>query len=153
MPTRSIQETIADWEVLHSNLGLQVDQMPHVIPDREALQALIAEAKGLESQQEIQKSALRETNQKRIELVRQGRSLTGRIGATLRGHFGPESEQLIRYGFKPRAREIRRRFFTKAEKAARLAEAAASAAAEAAIETRRKEALAILNLKPRPPIA
>lgn len=139
MPTRSIQETIADWEVLHSNLGLGAEEMPHVKPQREALQALIAEAKELESQQEIQKSVLRDTNRKRVELLQRGRELTGRIGSTLRGHFGPESEQLIRYGIKPRPREIRRRFLSKAEKAARLAEAAARAAAELAAEKPRKE--------------
>jgi hypothetical protein len=145
MATRSIQESIADWEVMHSNLAPQIDEMPHLGTDREALQSLITEVKALESEQEVHKATLRETNRKRAELLRRGRDLTGRITASLRGHFGPESEQLIRYGIKPRQRDARRRVLSKAEKAARFAELAARAAAEAEAESRLKQALQARN--------
>jgi DNA repair exonuclease SbcCD ATPase subunit len=145
MATRSIQETIADWEVMHSNLGSQIDAMPHLDADHEALQALIAGFKALENEQESLKAALRETNQKRAEMLQSGRELTGRIAASLRGRFGLHSEQLVRYGIKPRPREIRRRVLSKAEKAAHFAELAARAAAEAEAASRLKQALQPAN--------
>ena len=77
--------------------------------------------------------------------MQRGRDFTNRIIASLRGHFGLQSEELIRYGIKPRPREIHRRFISKVVKAARLAEAAARAAAEAEAEKRLQEALKASN--------
>ena len=141
MPNRSMKETIGDWEVLHDNLAPQLGDIPHLTAGREALQALITEAKTLENEREIHKSALRDTNHQRVEMMLRGRELARRITDTLRGHFGPYSEELIRYGIKPRPREIRRRTISKAEKAALLAQQAARAAVEAEAERRRVEAL------------
>jgi len=136
-----MKETVGDWEVLRDSLGSQLDAFPFLAADHEALKALILEAKALETQRELERSALRDTNHKRAEAVKRGRELTGRIGTMLRGSFGPVSEKLIEFGLKPRPREIRRRFLSKAEKAQILAEKAASAAAAAAAEAKLKEAL------------
>jgi hypothetical protein len=154
MPTPSLQKTLADWEVMCTNLDPQADNLPHLIADREALWSLVAELKALEIERESLKAALRETNLKRAERRRRGRDLTGRITESLRGRYGAESEELTRFGIKPRPRGIRRRVFSKAEKAARLAEMAARAALEAEAESRLQQALqpggGDLSLEPSP---
>ncbi len=145
MPNHSIEKTVADWEVLHGSLASDIAAMPHIVADRDALQALIVELKALDREQELHKSALRETNQKRKELLGSGQDVIARLAASLRARFGPKSEQLIRYGIKPQPREIRRRFLSKEEKARRLAGEAAQAAAAAEAEKRLQEALQAVN--------
>ena len=145
MPNHSIEKTVADWEVLHGSLASEVEAMPHIVADRDALQALIVELKTLDMEQELHKGALRDTNQKRKELIESGRDVMARLAAALRARFGPKSKQLIRYGVKPQPREIRRRFISKEEKARRLAEEAAQAASAAEAEKRLREALQAVN--------
>ena len=145
MPNQSIEKTVADWEVLYGRLASEIAAMPHIVADRDALQALIAELNALDMEQELHKGALRETNQKRKELLQSGREVIARLAAALRARFGPKSEQLIRYGVKPQPREIHRRFLSKEEKARRLAEEAARAAAEAEAEKRLREVLKAVN--------
>ncbi|HXO20001.1 MAG TPA: hypothetical protein VOA87_08770 [Thermoanaerobaculia bacterium] len=140
MPTPSFKEKLADLAVLNANLIPHLPDLPQVAADQTALAALLAEAKTLQEQQEIQKGLLRETNQRRTEIDQSGRDLRNRIGATLKGSFGLESEKLLQFGIKPRARVVRVKRPSKADKAEALASASAKATAEAAVEAASKAA-------------
>jgi hypothetical protein len=143
MSTRTFKTKLADWQVLVDNLTPHLTDMPQLAADHAALSDVVAHARTLESQQEIQKGQLRDTNQQRKVMAAQGRDLEVRLAAGLTSAFGPQSEQLIQFGLKPRARIVRRprqAIADKAEQAAeKAAKANATAIAAAALKAARKD--------------
>lgn len=109
MPNQSLAERIAGWEVLNTNLKARLESMPHLRPHQEAFEQLILRAKELESMQEVQKAQLRETNQNRRLLAREGFELHRRLVANLRGELGFTNQMLGEFGVKLRATPRRTR--------------------------------------------
>lgn len=107
MPTLSFKEKLTSWEVMSTNLKARLDEIPHMSEDQAALEALLAEGRGLEAQQGMYTAALRETNRKRVLLEIRGDELRERMAGSLRGKFGPTSHRLYEFGLKPRIRRRR----------------------------------------------
>ncbi|HEV7784633.1 MAG TPA: hypothetical protein VGQ28_04795, partial [Thermoanaerobaculia bacterium] len=140
------KEKIVTLTTLHDNLVPRLQEMPHLANDHAALGDLLTQARDLENRQDLAAGELRLINQKRTDLDKQGRNLRSRFGLLLRGTFGANSAELLKYGFSPRAKAVRSKRLSAAERAEQLtrevnrakaqveAEAAAKIAAEAAAE-------------------
>jgi hypothetical protein len=102
MPRRSFTENLVGWEAMVTNLEPLVAVLPHIAEDHARLSALATEGRGFESEQDTHLRMIRETNQKRNLLQVSARKLQIKLEATVRGHFGPDSIQLVGYGIKPR---------------------------------------------------
>ncbi len=113
---------LPEWRLLVDNLEPYLGDIPHAEADHEALAEVVRQGQQLEAEQEICKARLREVNQRRAELVVAGRGVRNRLAATVQGTFGLESEKLIGFGLKPRARAPRLNRPSKAKELTRAAE-------------------------------
>ena len=97
------------WGLLNDNVEEHLPEMPQVQPLHTELQGMASEMRTLDNEQEETRSKLRDIVQRRRDLERRGELVRRRIEAHLRGTFGFTSEQLIKFGIKPRPRVIRRK--------------------------------------------
>ncbi len=130
---KSIRESLVDWQQMLDNLAPRLGELPHLRPLHDDLAALLAAATALETERSRQEARLREVNHERQLSHRQGRDLRNRLVAGLQGTFGPESEELIEFGIKPRPREVRRRRLSLEEKAERASQRAEAARVKAGV--------------------
>ena len=99
---QSSAEKFSRWAVTASNIREHLEEMPHVAPDLEAMDGMIAEARTLASQQEALRGQAREVGAQLRELSKNGEKLRSRLRAHLQAKFGPTSESLVKFGFRPR---------------------------------------------------
>ena len=99
---QSFAEKLSRWGVAASNLKEHLEEMPHVTPDLEAMDKVISEARTLESQLEALRGQAREVGAKLQELAKDGEKLRSRLRSHLQAKFGPTSESLVKFGFRPR---------------------------------------------------
>jgi hypothetical protein len=92
---------ITEWELLSANLKPHLAEMPFLQEIVDELDALIARAKALDSQQELARGQLQDVVHKRQEVEKQGERLRGRAAAHLKGSFGFGSDDLVRFGVRP----------------------------------------------------
>lgn len=109
----SLAERIARWELFDKALAPLIVEMPHLAEAHGELQRMIVEAKALEHRFEQMRAGGREASRMRLELVRQGDRVRGRLAAALKFHHGFESERLLEFGVKPRTFRSRARAETK----------------------------------------
>src|SRR5689334_21895215 len=109
MTTPRSKEKLVDWQVLYDSLVSQLPDMPQFAADHKALGDVLAQARDLEKEQEAAASQLRAVNQRRRELLAQGKDLRSRLSHGLRGVLGSQDEKLIAFGVKPRPRVLRRK--------------------------------------------
>ena len=148
------KEKIVTLTSLYDNLTPRLQELPHLANDHAAIGDLLTQARDLENRQDLATGDLRLINGQRNDLEKQGHNLRSRVGSLLRGTFGADSGELLKYGFSPRAKTARRKRLSTAERAEQLtreanrakaqleAEAAAKAAAEAAAEAQVRARLA-----------
>lgn len=127
MITPRVKEKLVDWQVLYDSLVSHLPDMPQFAADHKALGDILAHSRDLETQQEAAASQLRAVNQRRRELLQQGRELRSRLGHGLRSVLGPQDEKLIAFGVKPRPRVLRKK------KSAPATEESGSAGSSAAV--------------------
>ncbi|HEV2856522.1 MAG TPA: hypothetical protein VHC97_27290 [Thermoanaerobaculia bacterium] len=99
---QSLAEKLSRWGVTASNLKEHLEEMPHVAPDLEAMDKVISEARTLESQLESLRGQAREAGARLQEMARDGEKLRSRLRAHLQAKFGSTSENLLKFGFRPR---------------------------------------------------
>jgi hypothetical protein len=90
------------WELLSANLKPHLAEMPYLQGIITALDGLIAQGKSLDLAQEVARGQLQDAVHKRQELEKQGESLRRRAEAHLRGSFGFTSDDLVKFGVRPR---------------------------------------------------
>jgi hypothetical protein len=100
MATFTLAKLIADWELLNTALQPHLTDLPFLKEKAVALDALIAEAKGMDTRQQDLRGSLQETVRQRQELEKRGKDLHLRVAALLRGTLGFENQALL--GIKPR---------------------------------------------------
>lgn len=137
MATKSFDQQLRDWQVLHDTLAPHLTDMPQLAADHTALAGVLDQARDLDIKQKAARSALRDVDQQRQEMKKGGRAAQRRLALGLKAALGEENEKLLSFGVKPRQREFPRQLRSAAEKAARaaaraLARAAAAKAAEEA---------------------
>jgi len=136
-----MKEKIVILTTLHDSLSPALQELPHLARDHAAMAAVIARARDLESLQDLATAELRRINRARADLDKEGRELRNRVVSTLRGTFGPDSLELVKYGIRPRPQVIRRRRLSRKERLERIVREAEHAKAELeALEGRRSAA-------------
>ncbi len=108
-------KTIVNWQLLNDNIKPHLTEMPQVQPIAVELEALIAEIRALDNEQEVARGRFRELTRRRREAEKKGEALRRRVAAHLRGTFGFTSEQLIQFGINPRPTTQTRRSRKKTE--------------------------------------
>ena len=106
---QSLAEKLSRWEVTASNLKEHLEEMPHVAPDLEAMDKALSEARTLESQLEAIRGQAREVGARLQALAKDGEKLRSRLRSHLQAKFGPTSESLVKFGFRPRRTPSRTR--------------------------------------------
>jgi hypothetical protein len=97
-----LAKLIADWELLDTALRPHLPDMPYLTDKATELQALIVEAKGMDTRQQDLRGSLQETVRQRQDLEKRGKDLHLRVAAILRGNFGFDNQTLLAFGLKPR---------------------------------------------------
>ena len=92
---QTFAKKITEWELLNANIKPHLQDMPYLQEIVTALEALIAEAKGLDSQQEVARGQLQDLTHKRQEAEKQGETLRRRAASHLKGSFGFTSDDLV----------------------------------------------------------
>jgi hypothetical protein len=93
---------ISDWELLNTALQPHLADMPYLTERAKELETLIAQAKVMDVKQQDLRGALQETVRQRKELEKQGKTLKGRLAASLQSNLGFENQTLLSFGIKPR---------------------------------------------------
>jgi hypothetical protein len=106
---QSNAERFSRWEVMVTNAKPSLEEMPHIGEDVRSLESKLAEVRTLESRQEDLRSQAREITARIRAVARDGEKVRTRLGASLKGKFGFDSETLLKYGFRPRPPVVRRR--------------------------------------------
>jgi hypothetical protein len=105
----SYAEKFSRWEVLITNTKPGLAETPHMVDDLAELERLLGQVRALESQQEDLRSQARAITAQIRELAQTGEKVRARMGANLHGKYGFTSETLVKYGFKPRPVNRRRK--------------------------------------------
>jgi hypothetical protein len=100
---------VRSWDLLNESLKPLLAEMPHIQPLQVELAGVLEGVRSLDTEQEETRSKLRDIVRRRQDAERQGEIVRRRVEAHLRGTFGYISEELIRFGIKPRPRVIRRK--------------------------------------------
>jgi len=98
---QTFAKKITEWELINTNLKPHLQDMPYLQEIVTSLDALIAEAKGLDSQQEAARSQLQDVVHRRQEVEKKGQVLRGRAASHLKGSFGFSSDELVKFGVRP----------------------------------------------------
>jgi hypothetical protein len=80
---QAFAKKITEWELINTNLKPHLQDMPYLQEIVTALDALIVEAKGLDSQQEAARSQLQDVVHRRQEVEKKGQVLRGRAASHL----------------------------------------------------------------------
>jgi hypothetical protein len=100
---------ITGWELMSANLKPKLAEMPHLEEIVTAIDELIAEAKGLDSEQELARSQLQDVVHRRQDVEKRGEALRRRAASHLKGSFGFSSDELVKYGLRPQPTGPRKR--------------------------------------------
>ncbi|HZF10259.1 MAG TPA: hypothetical protein VFE33_15830 [Thermoanaerobaculia bacterium] len=89
------------WEVLLNNLRPSLSDMPHIADDFKALEALLPQARALQTQREDLRSQASVLSKNVAQALKEGDKIRARMGSTLKGKFGFTDATLSKYGFRP----------------------------------------------------
>jgi hypothetical protein len=106
---QSYAEKFSRWELLVTNSKLDAQQRPHLAEDLASLESLLMQVRSIESRQEDLRSQARALNADLRKVAAQGEKLRSRLGASMQGLLGFDSDELLKFGFKPRKPPVRKR--------------------------------------------
>ncbi len=109
MSTDTLSKHLGGWEAQIANVKARLPQMPQLAETLQGFEALVLEAKELQSNQDIYRSKLREATLTSRDILRRGRSFRNRVVAGAQSVFGVESPLLLEVGAKPRLPKSPRR--------------------------------------------
>ncbi|HET9210630.1 MAG TPA: hypothetical protein VFR03_09540 [Thermoanaerobaculia bacterium] len=102
MPKVAIAESLSDWEgLLTSASGIPFDDAL-LSGELQELRTLLTRAKELHARRMQLEGERRAAARALEEITAQAKTMAGRIRSKLKGVYGPNSSQLIRFGIKPR---------------------------------------------------
>jgi hypothetical protein len=99
---QTFAKKITEWELLNANIKPHLAEMPYLQDIVTELDALISEAKGFDGQQEVARGQLQDLVHKRQAVEKRGENLRRRAASHLKGSFGFTSDDLVRFGVRPR---------------------------------------------------
>ena len=129
--TKVFDTRLNDWQALVDNLKPHLAEMPNLAADHATLTGLIDQTRALQAEQDQHLASVREVVSQKNTLAKQAGKARNRLVAGLQSAFDHESDKLLEFGVKPRARRsnLRLTALQKAEKAAARAQARAAALA------------------------
>ncbi|HEV8578585.1 MAG TPA: hypothetical protein VGX68_05825 [Thermoanaerobaculia bacterium] len=107
--SQTFAKKITEWELLNANIQPHLAEMPHLQEIVTAIEALIAEAKVLDGEQEVARGRLQDIVHRRQDVEKRGETLRRRVAAHLKGSFGFSSDELVKFGVRPRPTGPRKR--------------------------------------------
>jgi hypothetical protein len=99
---QTFAKKITEWELLNANIKPHLADMPYLQEIVTELDTLIADARGFDSQQEVARGQLQDLVHKRQDAEKRGEILRRRAASHLKGSFGFTSDDLVRFGVRPR---------------------------------------------------
>ncbi len=109
MPRTRAALTIGDWEKLAYSIDEETTaEAPQLQPIHENLRQLLAEFQELTVEQKALDARKQVVTRRMKEILEEGRRAASALKVNLRQHLGNRSEQLLRYGIRPRPRRRRR---------------------------------------------
>lgn len=93
---------INEWDLLNTNIKPHLPEMPHLQGISTELDSVITQSRQLDTLQEISRGQLDDTVHQRQALEKQGESLRRRAGSLLKGSLGFSSDDLVKFGIRPR---------------------------------------------------
>ncbi|HEX3554654.1 MAG TPA: hypothetical protein VIA62_15635 [Thermoanaerobaculia bacterium] len=90
------------WELLSANLKPHLAEMPYLQDIVKELDGLITQGKSLDLAQEVARGQFQDAVHQRQGLEKQGESLRRRVESHLKGSFGFTSDDLVKFGVRPR---------------------------------------------------
>ena len=97
----NVATRIRKWELTSNATRALAESFPFLVPEQQFLENAVRDLKQLQDQEEAIRAQLEGFQRRRREVVQDGIQSSNRLSALLRGHFGPESEQLIAFGIVP----------------------------------------------------
>jgi len=95
-------QQIDRWDHLNRTLKPLISTMPELAGEQQQLEALILQAKAMQTDQGASLRDLREAIRQRRQAELTGQDLFGRIAAVLKGKLGFKSNDLYGFGLTPR---------------------------------------------------
>jgi regulator of replication initiation timing len=99
---QTFAKKVTEWDLLNNNIKPHLAEMPYLQEIVTGLETLIAEAKTLDAEQEAARGRLQDMVQRRQEVEKEGEALRSRVASHLRGSFGFTSNDLVKFGVRPR---------------------------------------------------
>jgi hypothetical protein len=99
---KTFAKKITDWELMSGSIKPHLQEMPHLQEIVTVLDALIAEAKEVDSQQESARGQWEGLVHRRQMVEKAGEAMRRRAASHLRGSFGFTSDELVKFGVRPR---------------------------------------------------
>jgi hypothetical protein len=106
---KTLAKKVREWELINANMTPRLAEMPHLQEIVTAIEALVAEAKGLDNEQEVVRGRLQDIIHRRQDVEKRGETLRRRAAAHLKGSFGFSSDELVKFGVRPRPTGPRKR--------------------------------------------
>jgi hypothetical protein len=101
MPSQTLKDHVANWELLQATAQPELSDMPHATADLTDLDRLIQAGKDLEVRRAALRESLAKTGRERRDLIQSGADTYRRLSLGLRSKLGPKSETLLRFGVAP----------------------------------------------------
>jgi hypothetical protein len=98
---RSLADRKQQWGLVVDNSHLILEDMPHMRSEIDELRAMEKEILALSAQQARLNAKLRGLTLKIRVLAKKADNMRGRIGSSIRGHYGFSHTRLIQLGFRP----------------------------------------------------
>ncbi len=107
MAANSLVARISRWDTLVTNLEPDLTDMQHLSADFAQLKEILLKSREFEAHQELLRSQSQGNTAERQSLAQEGDRLRRRIGASLQWKHGFGSENLLKFGFRPRRQPAR----------------------------------------------
>jgi hypothetical protein len=102
MAGNSFADDIRNWDLLNKALKPLLPEMPHLAEEQAQLEALIEQAKILDSEQRVLRGKVQDATKKRRDAQLQGVELRERLAVQIKGKLGLRNKNLVSFGLTPR---------------------------------------------------
>ncbi len=107
MPKSAFVDFTGDWKQFMLAYDANAADLAHLQPQRNELEVIHTRAITLSSRQDALRAELNQTTKDLNETMAQGKDLSSRLKATVKGHYGAMSEKLLEFQMKPFRRRQR----------------------------------------------
>ncbi len=99
---QAFAKKITEWVLFITNVRPHLPEMPFLQEIVTELDGLVIEARSLDSEQEEARGRLQDVVHRRQDLEKRGETLRRRAASHLKGSFGFTSDELVKFGLRPR---------------------------------------------------